>query len=119
MAERVKIPGWLSARGIDAVVREGARVRVSVDLRGIRDAGTGSDGRGNSVACSDIPALREVGGDAVLFFDPLDEDAMAAALDRITSDEELRRKLAEAGTERARPYTWIRTAEMTLAALAP
>ena len=29
---------------------------------------------GIPVACSDIPPLREVAGDAALFFDPLDED---------------------------------------------
>src|SRR5580700_11249608 len=42
---------------------------------------------GIPVACSDIPPLREVAGDAALFFDPSDDGAVAAALDRIASDE--------------------------------
>jgi glycosyltransferase involved in cell wall biosynthesis len=72
---------------------------------------------GIPVACSDIPPLREVAGDAALFFDPLDEDAVAAALDRIMSDRALREQLAQAGPARARDFTWNRSAELTLAAL--
>jgi glycosyltransferase involved in cell wall biosynthesis len=72
---------------------------------------------GIPVACSDIPPLREVAGDAALFFDPLDEDAIANALDRITSDQPLRKQLAEAGPKRAHDFTWTHTAELTLAAL--
>ena len=71
------------------------------------------------LACSDIPPLREVAGDAALFFDPNDENAVAAALDRITSDEALRAGLTKAGVERARGYSWRRSAELTLAALIP
>ena len=72
---------------------------------------------GIPVACSDISPLREVAGDAALFFDPLSEDAIAGALDRITTDAGLRAKLAKAGPERARGFTWERAARETLAAL--
>jgi glycosyltransferase involved in cell wall biosynthesis len=72
---------------------------------------------GIPVACSDIPPLREVAGDAALFFDPLNEDAIADALDRITADTGLRAQLAETGAERARAFTWERAARETLAAL--
>lgn len=69
------------------------------------------------VACADIPPLREVAGEGVLYFDPLDEDAMVTALDRIASDEPLRGKLAAAGPARARQFTWERAAESTLGVL--
>jgi len=69
---------------------------------------------GLPVACSDIPPLREVAGDAALYFDPLDEAALANALDRITVDADLRARLAKVGPERARPFTWERAAEQTL-----
>jgi glycosyltransferase involved in cell wall biosynthesis len=72
---------------------------------------------GIPVACSDIPPLREVAGEAALFFDSASEDAIAAALDRIVSDEPLRRTLAAAGRDRAKPFTWERTAEETLRVL--
>ena len=72
---------------------------------------------GIPVACSDIPPLREVAGDAALFFDPLDENSIAHGIERVMDDSELRNKLAEAGRQRARPFTWRRCAEQTLTAL--
>lgn len=72
---------------------------------------------GIPTACSDIPPLREVAGDAALFFDPQSEEAIAAAIERITSDEPLRQRLSSAGPERARPFTWDRSAKQTLEVL--
>jgi glycosyltransferase involved in cell wall biosynthesis len=72
---------------------------------------------GIPVACSDIPPLREVADKAALFFDPLNEDAIASALDRIVTDVELRARLADAGPERARTFTWDRAARETLIVL--
>ena len=73
---------------------------------------------GIPTACSDIPVLREVAGDSALFFDPLDEDTIATALERVTTDSATRGRLAEAGAARARGFTWERTALSTLGALA-
>jgi glycosyltransferase involved in cell wall biosynthesis len=72
---------------------------------------------GIPVACSDIPPLREVAGDTALLFDPSDDDAMADALDRIASDEPLRRELSQAGPVRAREFTWDRAAIATVQAI--
>ncbi len=72
---------------------------------------------GIPVACSDIAPILEVAGDAALLFDPLNEDAIATALDRIVEDTELRVRLAQAGPERARMFSWERAARETLAAL--
>jgi glycosyltransferase involved in cell wall biosynthesis len=72
---------------------------------------------GIPVACSDIPPLREIAGDAAHFFDPRDVAAIANALDRICNDPQLRLDLAAMGPERARHFTWRRTAEATLEAL--
>lgn len=68
---------------------------------------------GIPVACSDIPPLREVAGDAALYFDPLNEDAIAAGIERILTDVSLQEGLSRAGRERARPFTWERCAEQT------
>jgi glycosyltransferase involved in cell wall biosynthesis len=59
------------------------------------------------VACSDIPPLREVCGDAAVYFDPTDPDAIAAgieaALDRSS-------ELGPAGPPRAAQFTWSKNA---------
>ena len=61
--------------------------------------------RGVPVACSNVSALPEVAGDAALLFDPLDVDAIAAALDRL-GDESLRASLRERGLRRAQEFGW-------------
>lgn len=71
-------------------------------------------GAGCPVACARAGSLPEVVGDAALLFDPCDEDDMAGALDRIVTDEALRRHLVEAGAHRARTFTWERAASRTV-----
>jgi alpha-1,3-rhamnosyl/mannosyltransferase len=51
-------------------------------------------------------ALPELAGDAALLVDPLDELAIADALERAVMDQDLRAKLSAAGRERAASYTW-------------
>ena len=50
---------------------------------------------GAALALSDIPTYRELWGDAALYFDPRDGDALAATLDRLAADPGLRREMAE------------------------
>jgi glycosyltransferase involved in cell wall biosynthesis len=64
--------------------------------------------RGVPVACSDIPVLREVGGDIAFYFDPHDPAAAAAAILGAVDGER-----ADAGRRRAAAFTWERAAEGT------
>jgi len=70
--------------------------------------------RGVPVACSNASSLPEVAGDAALLFDPLDERAIADAIERLLSDASLAASLREKGRERARLFSWERTAQLTL-----
>jgi glycosyltransferase involved in cell wall biosynthesis len=69
---------------------------------------------GTAVACSSSSSLPEVVGDAGVLFDPFDIDDMAAAVDRLLRDDDLRRQLAARGRERAASFTWERAAEQTV-----
>jgi glycosyltransferase involved in cell wall biosynthesis len=66
------------------------------------------------VACSNASSLPEVAGDAALMFDPHDEVAMAAAIERLCSDSAEVERLRARGLERAKAFTWERTARLTL-----
>ena len=69
---------------------------------------------GAPVVCSHIRALEETAGDAALFFEPRDAEALARALASLLDDEEARRRLSSAGMRRAAEFTWERTARLTL-----
>lgn len=71
--------------------------------------------RGVPVACSNASSLPEVAGDAALLFDPHDQPAIATAIETLLSqDEATRARMVRAGIERARQFTWRRTAQGTL-----
>ncbi len=72
---------------------------------------------GAPVLASDIPSLREVAGDAALYVDPLDTDAIRAGLERLLGSGDERGALAERGRGRAQEFSWDRTARELLAAL--
>ena len=71
--------------------------------------------RGTPVACSNATSLPEVAGDAVLYFEPTDTEAIAAAIERLLQDSALRDRLRAEGPEQAKKFSWERTAEGTLA----
>lgn len=68
---------------------------------------------GTPVVCSNTSSLPEVVGDAALLFNPIQVDEIAAALTRVLEDEALRDKLRERGLERAKLFSWERTAQET------
>ena len=65
---------------------------------------------GVPVVVSNRGALPEVVGDAGLFIEPDKPESLAAALERITGDADLRASLAIRGRDRARQFTWAQTA---------
>lgn len=70
---------------------------------------------GAPVVSSNATCLPEVYGDAAEYFDPLNVDEMAAAIDRVISDETRRKELIELGYKQAAKYSWEETAKQTLA----
>ena len=67
---------------------------------------------GTPVVTSAGTATEEIAGDAALLVDPLDTGAIAQAIERVVQDQELARRLGNAGRARAARYTWGRTAEL-------
>ncbi len=63
-------------------------------------------------------ALPEVVGDAGLLVDPLDVSALAAALDRVLRDDQLRDRLSVAGGAQARRFSWRASADALTGAYA-
>ncbi len=70
---------------------------------------------GSPVIAARNGVYEEVGDGAVLTFDGTSAADLAECLVRLSSDEALRTRLVALGFERARRFTWRRTAEATLA----
>jgi|SRR5215218_1648212 len=67
--------------------------------------------RGVPVACSDIPVLREVGGDVPRYFDPHDPASVAAEVEAAIGEASER---VPRGRARAAGYSWAEAARGTL-----
>lgn len=61
---------------------------------------------GAAVVASDLEAFREVAGDAALYFDPGDSEALARAVVKLLEDPGLREAMAARGRKRASRYDW-------------
>jgi glycosyltransferase involved in cell wall biosynthesis len=69
---------------------------------------------GTPVITSDVSSLPEVVGDAALLVNPYDISRISNAIERLISNERLRRELASRGLERVKCFSWQKCAEITL-----
>lgn len=69
------------------------------------------------IACSAIPPLKEIAGDAALFFDPASESEMQDVIERLLREPELAQELMARGNAQARHFTWENAARETAQAL--
>ena len=68
---------------------------------------------GTPVVCSNVSSLPEVAGDAAILLPPLDTWAWVEAIRGLLSNAELQRNLIAKGIDRAKGFTWEKTAERT------
>jgi glycosyltransferase involved in cell wall biosynthesis len=69
---------------------------------------------GTPVIAADASVMPEIGGDAVVLFDPHDPSGLATELARLAGDPNLRAQLTTLGLARASDFTWERSARSTL-----
>src|SRR4029079_8234520 len=108
LGDSVHLTGWIPREELYGLYARAAARVIPSTFEGVGMPVLEALAAGIPTACSDIPPLRESAGDAALFFDPLDEDAIDTAVDRVMNDAPLRERLGQAGPERARPFTWER-----------
>jgi glycosyltransferase involved in cell wall biosynthesis len=115
VADRVRIPGWLSAEDREGLYASATCVVVASLMEGFGLPVLEAMARGVPVACSSVSGLGEVAGEAAELFDPASQEQIAAALERVLGDPARREELIRRGHERCSIYTWDRTARATLA----
>ncbi|MEV7826195.1 glycosyltransferase family 4 protein [Microbacterium enclense] len=114
----VDLRGWLTNDEVENLYRSSAAVVFPTLFEGFGLPVLEGMERGCPVICSDIPVLREVGGDAVRYFDPTDPAAIAAQIRRTLGDPTDRARMVADGYDRAQRFTWDASAEGMLEAFA-
>ena len=107
----VEVLGFISEGGlVDEYVRADMLVYPSI-YEGFGLPVVEAMACGTPVVTSTGGSLPEVAGNAALIIDPLDVGAIADAILRVADDAALRQRLAAAGRERARAFSWAASAE--------
>jgi glycosyltransferase involved in cell wall biosynthesis len=115
IGEDVRLLGHCSTDELDALYELAACLVLPTLHEGFGLPVIEAMARSLPVACSDIPALREVGSSAALYFDPRSPSQIAAAIAELISDTGLAGRLRELGRVQAAGFSWAAAAAGTLA----
>lgn len=113
--ERVRFLGWVDDDELEGLYRAATCFVFPSLAEGFGLPVLEAMVRGTPVACSRIGPLEEVAGEAALYFEPTDTRDLARAIETLLADADLRTRLARASRERAKEFSWARTAAATIA----
>jgi glycosyltransferase involved in cell wall biosynthesis len=116
-APQIHLPGFVEDGDLPALLA-GARLFAYPSLyEGFGLPILEAQGLGVPVMSARNSSLPEVAGDAALYVDPTDVEAIAQAMLRLSQDETLREELIEAGYRNVQRFSWEKAATETLAVL--
>jgi glycosyltransferase involved in cell wall biosynthesis len=116
LSERVRWLGQVPREDVPSLMAAAAAVVYPSFYEGFGFPPLEAMAAGTPVVASNASCLPEVLGDAAILVDPKDGHALANALEDVLTRPELRTKLVAAGRERARLFTWERSAQCTVEA---
>jgi glycosyltransferase involved in cell wall biosynthesis len=114
VADALRLLPWVSGGDLEGLYAAASCLAVPSVYEGFGLPLLEAMERGVPVACSDIPPLREVGSDAVRYFDPREPASIAAAVETLVAGDGVA-ELVSRGRERAAAFTWDATARGTAA----
>jgi glycosyltransferase involved in cell wall biosynthesis len=120
LVDQLGLSAWVTLKGwVDDDELAGLQTRARVMAMPTLAEGFGlpvleAMASGLPVMASDLPVLREVGGDAVLYFDPRSTRSIADALRVVATEPDRLERLSAAGLSQAAAFSWRRVAEETL-----
>ncbi len=113
LPEGVKAVGWVPEADVPALLALADALVLPSFAEGFGLPVLEAQAAGTPVACSDLPALHEAGGEAAVFFNPHDAATIVTALETLLGDEEKRNLLRKKGRGRARQFSWDEVAAQT------
>ncbi len=110
----VYIPGWVSEEDLPYIYNAASAFVFPTKHEGFGIPILEALGCGLPTIASDIPVLREIAEDAVLYFNQNDKKEIAEAMAKIVIDRALREELRAKGLAQSSKFSWRRSAEETL-----
>ena len=117
LGDRVDLRGWLSRDELERLYSESTALVFPTRFEGFGLPPLEAMSRGCPVIVSDLPVMHEVAGDAAVYVDPADPEAIADAIRSLLGDPAERERMSRAGLVRAAEFSWEATAAATRAAL--
>jgi glycosyltransferase involved in cell wall biosynthesis len=110
-------PDWIDQTDLPAVYSQADLYLYPSNLEAFPIPITEAMACGTPIITSSVNGLVEIAGDAAVFVDPRDADAIAYAIGQVLDDETLQKQLSKKGLARSAKFTWDQCANNTLAIL--
>lgn len=110
--DRVRRLGYVPSDDLDALYHEAVALVFPSRFEGFGAPVLEAMSRGCPVIAADATALPEVVGEAGCLVSPDNSDEWSQAMNEVLEDQEMRSRYAKLGTERARAFTWTRSADV-------
>lgn len=117
ISEWVRWPGWIENKDLPALYQLADGLLLPSLYESVGMPIMEAMACGCPVLTADRFGTKEIAGDAALLVNPESVDAIAAGIDRLLNDKELRAANVAAGLERAKRFTWTHTASELLRVL--
>jgi len=114
LEERVRFTGWVSRESLSLLYSNADLFVFPSLFEGFGLPVLEAMSCGVPVITSNYGAMAEVAGDAALLVDPYNINEIAEAMYKVLTDQDLRKNLIKKGLERAKQFSWEKTAKETL-----
>lgn len=114
LEKKVELIGFVEQKDMPALYRQCELFVLPSLYEGFGLMALEAMASGTPAAVSKTSSLPEVGGDAVLYFNPYDEEEMARVMGKILQNPKLKHHLSKKGKERAKKFTWKKFVEVIL-----
>jgi len=111
---KVKITGYQTPSELVKTLLQSAAYVFPSLAEGFGIPGLNAMAAGVPVIASSIPTLREVYGDAAVYFDPSSPSDIAQKIKSVVYSPQKIKSLVEKGRKQAKKYSWIKMAQETL-----
>ena len=113
----IHFPGWIEQGDMPAVYTLADLYLYPSNLEAFPIPLTEAMSCGTPIVTSNVNGLEEIAGEAAVLVDPRDAGQIAAAVERVLTDADLRADLSARGLARSALFSWDRCARETLAVI--